>query len=49
MGKSKFMHDFANLVNAGFPYIYIPSYEEERITDTIESIINGKELIKSER
>lgn len=49
MGKSKFMHDFSNLVNAGFPYIYIPSYEEERITNTIKSIIADRELIKSDR
>lgn len=49
MGRSKFMHDFANLVNAGFPYIYIPSYEEERITNTIKSILDDKELIKNDR
>ncbi len=49
MGKSKFMHDFSNLVNAGFPYIYIPSYEEERITNTIKSIIADRDLIKSDR
>lgn len=49
MGRSKFMHDFANLVNAGFPYIYIPSYEEERITNMIKSILDDKELIKNDR
>lgn len=49
MGKSKFMQDFANLVNAGFPYIYIPSYEEERITNTIKNVIEDRELIKTER
>ena len=49
MGKSKFMQDFADLVNAGFPYIYIPSYEEERIINIIQSIIQNKDLIKTER
>jgi SpoVK/Ycf46/Vps4 family AAA+-type ATPase len=49
MKTNKFMTDFANLVNAGFPYIYIPSYEEERITNTIKNIISNKELIKSDR
>lgn len=49
MKTNKFMTDFANLVNAGFPYIYIPSYEEERITNTIKNVISNKELIKSDR
>lgn len=49
MKTNKFMTDFANLVNAGFPYIYIPSYEEERITNTIKNVISNKDLIKSER
>ncbi|MGN0527646.1 MAG: AAA family ATPase [Eubacterium sp.] len=49
MSTTKFMQDFANLVNAGFPYIYIPSYEEERITNTISDAVNNRELIKSER
>lgn len=49
MGKSKFMHDFANLVNAGFPYIYIPSYEEERITNAIKCTLEDKDLIKNDR
>lgn len=49
MKETKFTRDFANLVNAGFPYIYIASYEEERITDVIKSTLNDKEFIKSER
>ena len=49
MSTTKFMQDFSNLVNAGFPYIYIPSYEEERITNTISDAVNNRELIKSER
>ncbi len=49
MNTTKFMQDFANLVNAGFPYIYIPSYEEERITNTIRNTLRNKELIKNDR
>lgn len=49
MSKTKFTQNFANLVNAGFPYIYIPSYEEERITNTISDTLSDRELIKSER
>lgn len=49
MNITKFMQDFANLVNAGFPYIYIPSYEEERITNTIKNTLRNKELIKNDR
>lgn len=49
MNTTKFMQDFSNLVNAGFPYIYIPSYEEERITNTIKTTLSNKELIKNDR
>ena len=49
MADSKFVKDFSNLINAGFPYIYIPSYEEERITNTIASALEDRELIKNPR
>lgn len=49
MKHTKFTQDFANLVNAGFPYIYIPSYEEERVTNTIKDILNDDGLVKSKR
>ncbi len=49
MADSKFIKDFSNLINAGFPYIYIPSYEEERITNTIASALEDRELIKNPR
>lgn len=49
MNETKFMQDFANLVNAGFPYIYIPSYEEERITNAVRDILGNKDLIKNDR
>lgn len=49
MADSKFAKNFANLVNAGFPYIYIPSYEEERITGIVTNTLNNHELIKTPR
>ena len=49
MNTTIFMQEFANLVNAGFPYIYIPSYEEERITIAIKNTLANNELIKTER
>lgn len=49
MNDAKFDTSFSNLVNAGFPYIYIPSYEDERIVKTIINILKNQELIKHER
>ena len=47
------MHDFkitlANLLKAKFPFVYIPTWEEERILETIESIASNEELIKTKR
>jgi SpoVK/Ycf46/Vps4 family AAA+-type ATPase len=44
-----FEQDFANLINAGFPYVYIPTYEEERIVETIGRVNENPELIKAKR
>ncbi len=49
MIQTEFAKNFSNLVNAGFPYIYIPSYEEERVTVSIRNILADRELIKNER
>lgn len=49
MKNNKFVQNFATLINAGFPYIYIPSYEEERITNTIKEIVKNEEIIKTKR
>ena len=49
MNNMNFEQNFTTLVNAGFPYIYIPSYEEERITNTVRAIIDDMELIKTKR
>jgi SpoVK/Ycf46/Vps4 family AAA+-type ATPase len=49
MAYTKFEETFANLVNAGFPYLYIPTYEEERVVSAIESTLNDPELVKAKR
>ena len=49
MSGREFARDFSNLINAGFPYIYIPSYEEERITALIRQTVRSPELVKVER
>ncbi len=49
MANTAFAKDFANLVHAGFPYIYIPSYEEERIIAAIQEIADDPEQIKTKR
>ena len=49
MVQTDFSKNFANLVNAGFPYVYIPSYEEERVTASLRNILADRELIKNER
>lgn len=49
MNKFTFAQNFSNLINAGFPYIYIPSYEEERIVAAVKNIVIDKTLIKSDR
>ncbi len=49
MAKSTFKQNFANLVNAGFPYIYISSFEEDRISESIRAAMDDRDLIKSER
>lgn len=49
MSSREFAGNFSNLINAGFPYIYIPSYEEERITNLIRQMVVDPELIKVSR
>ena len=49
MSVVTFKKSFTNLVNAGFPYIYIPSYEEERITRAIQSVVEKEGMIKTKR
>ncbi len=49
MANKLFDESFANLINAGFPYIYISTYEEERIVEIINRINTNTELIKAKR
>ena len=39
----------SNLIRARFPYIYITTYEEERVTALIKSIVQNQKLIKFPR
>ena len=49
MANRDFETRFCNLVNAGFPYIYIPSYEEERIVAAVKRLADDPAMIKSRR
>ena len=49
MAYTKFEEKLANLINAGFPYVYIPSYEEERVLGTVNRVVSDRELVRSPR
>lgn len=49
MACSGFELNFANLVNAGFPYVYISSYEEERVISAITAVNQKQDFIKKQR
>ncbi len=49
MARTEFDEKFANLINAGFPYIYIPSYEEERVVLAIRETLANESLVKTKR
>lgn len=49
MKSQTFKEKFVNMVNAGFPYLYIPTYEEQRAQSQIEEIIHRSGAIKTER
>ena len=49
MSYSNFEKKLAELVNAGFPYLYVPSYEEERAVSIIRRAALDQELIRSQR
>ena len=49
MPYTDFELKFANLINAGFPYIFIPTYEEERVTSIITKAADDTELIRAKR
>lgn len=49
MAYTNFEEKLANLLNAGFPLLYIPSYEEERVVETIRRTVTNQELVRSVR
>ena len=49
MAVSQFEGRLANLVNAGFPYLFIPSYEEDRVVGAIVRTLENPELVKAKR
>lgn len=44
-----FVKKISNLIRARFPYIYITTYEEERVTSLIKRIVQDPKLIKFPR
>lgn len=44
-----FVKKISNLIRARFPYIYITTYEEERVTSLIKKIVQDPKLIKFPR
>ena len=49
MARTEFDEKFANLINAGFPYIYIPSYEEDRVVSAIRETLENEDLVRTKR
>ncbi|MCI2086172.1 MAG: AAA family ATPase [Olsenella sp.] len=49
MSTKDFSQDFANLSSEGFPYLYIPTYEEERVVQTISVVIGTSGLVRTPR
>lgn len=49
MASQTFKEKFVNMVNAGFPYLYIPTYEEQRAQQQIIDLVYHSGEIKTER
>lgn len=49
MEYTNFEHKLANLINAGFPYVYIPTHEEDRALSAIRRILADQNLVRSPR
>lgn len=45
----EFKQDLGNMLRARFPYIYISSWEEDRVLDTISIVAQDENLIKTKR
>lgn len=46
---NSFQEDLADLLKARFPFIYIPTWEEERILSVIEDVVQDESLIRTPR
>ena len=49
MEYTSFERKLSNLINAGFPYVYIPSYEEERVLSAVSRVVSSQDLVRSQR
>lgn len=49
MKSQTFREKFVNMVNAGFPYLYVPTYEEHRAQTQIIDLVYGSGEIKTDR
>lgn len=49
MNSQTFKEKFVNMINAGFPYIYVPTYEEQRCQAQIIDMVYKTTEIKTER
>ena len=49
MAYTTFEEKLANLINAGFPYVYIPSYEEERVLSAVNRVVDSRDLVRNPR
>lgn len=45
----KLLKDLSGLLKARFPYVYIPTWEEERVITTIQSLVKNADIIKTVR
>lgn len=45
----KLLKDLSGLLKARFPYVYIPTWEEERVIATIQSLVKNADIIKTVR
>lgn len=47
--KERTKRDLANMFKARFPFVYIPTWEEERAIDFIDKVVQDETLIKTTR
>ena len=47
--SQKARKELSNLLRARFPYIYIPTWEEERAVDMIEQTVHDESYIRTVR